>query len=180
LAEKDEFLDVLDESGKVIGQELRSRCHTDPDLRHRAVHIFVRNRQGDIFLQKRAETKTIQPGKWDTSVGGHLQVGESFEAAAARELLEELGVGIEDLGGSEALQNRHDYVWHSAVETEHIRTFEILWDGPFRLQSDEIEEGRFWSETALCQGLGTGLFTPNLEEEIRLLGICSGHHRDVS
>jgi len=132
----------------------------------------VRNRRGEIFLQRRAKTKTIQPGKWDTSVGGHLKVGESFEDAAARELKEELGVGIEDLGGPDAFQKRHDYIWHSPIETEHIRTFEILWEGPFHLQLDEIEEGRFWSETTLCQSLGKGELTPNLEEELRLLGIC--------
>lgn len=169
---KDELLDILDPSGEVVGQELRSRCHDDPELRHRAVHVFVRNQKGEIFLQKRSMTKSIQPGKWDTSVGGHLQVGESYEAAAARELEEELGLRLTHLGGPAALLKCHEYVWRSSVETEHIRTYVINWDGPFRLQEEEIDEGRFWTETALCQSLGRGLLTPNLEEELRLLGIC--------
>jgi len=173
VTETEEYLDILDESGAVIGRELRSRCHENPELRHRAVHVFVRNSRGEIFLQKRAITKLIQPGKWDTSVGGHLQVGESYEAAAARELLEELGLRLQDLGGFSALSKRHEYVWRSSVETEHICTYEINWDGPFQLQEAEIEEGRFWSETKLLRSLGRGLLTPNLEEELRLLGICN-------
>lgn len=170
--EQEEYLDILDEAGRVMGQELRSRCHGDPTLRHRAVHVFVRSSKGQIFLQKRGQSKTIQPGKWDTSVGGHLQVGESYEQAAVRELREELGVNIRDAGGPTSLRKLHDYIWRSPVETEHVRTFEIVWDGPFQTQQDEIDEGRFWSRMEICASLGRGLLTPNLEEEIRLLGIC--------
>ena len=170
--EKEERLDILDESGRVIGQELRSKCHGNPALRHRAVHVFVKNDAGRIFLQKRSLTKTIQPGKWDTSVGGHLEVGESYEEAAARELQEELGVNINDTGGLSALQKLHDYIWRSPVETEHIRTYQLVWEGPFRTQQEEIDEGRFWSRDEICESLGKGVLTPNLEEEIRMLGIC--------
>jgi isopentenyldiphosphate isomerase len=164
-------LDIVDSSGKVVGQELRSKCHGDPSLSHRAVHIFVRNRRGEIFLQKRSIRKDIQPGKWDTSVGGHLEVGENYEMAALRELEEELGADLTVYGGIEALERRHDYVWKSAVETEHIRTYEVVLEGPFRLHPDEIEEGRFWTEDELRSSLGTGSLTPNLEEELGLLGI---------
>jgi isopentenyl-diphosphate delta-isomerase type 1 len=178
-AEKEEFLDILDESGQVIGQELRSKCHSDPNLRHRAVHVFVRNRKGEIFLQKRSLAKKIQPGKWDTSVGGHLAVGESYEEAAARELEEELGVRLQELGSVSELRKRHDYVWQSPVETEHIRTYEVHWDGPFRLQEDEIDEGKFWTEAELRQTIGKGILTPNLEEELRLLGIYDPRQQEA-
>ena len=171
--DNDELLDILDESGRVIGQELRSECHRNPQLRHRAVHVFVRNSRGGIFLQKRSLTKKIQPGKWDTSVGGHLQVGESYEAAAARELQEELGLNLQNLGGPSALKRRHDYVWQSPIETEHVRTYELKCDGPFHIQKEEIDEGRFWSEATLRESIGNGVLTPNLEEELRLLGICA-------
>jgi isopentenyldiphosphate isomerase len=167
-----EYVDILDEEGRVVGQELRSRCHGDPTLRHRAVHVFVRSTQGQIFLQKRAQTKSIQPGKWDTSVGGHLEVGENYEDGALRELREELGVNIQDTEGASSLRRLHDYIWRSLIETEHIRTFEIVWDGPFQIQRDEIDEGKFWPRTEICASLGKGILTPNLEEEIRLLGIC--------
>lgn len=167
----DDLLDVVDERGRTVGTAPRGRCHSDPALAHRAVHVFVRGSDGSLFLQKRARTKRIQPGRWDTSVGGHLVPGEGYEGAAARELLEELGVRLADVGGPDALRRLHDYVWRSPVETEHVRTFEIAWDGPFALQVDEIEEGRFWTVGELRAAAGSGVLTPNLEEELRRLGV---------
>ena len=169
--EDNEFLEIVDELGRVVGTEPRSKCHGDPALAHRAVHLFVRNSRGEIYLQKRALTKRIQPGKWDTSVGGHVLPGESYERAAARELLEELGVRLEDVGGPAALRYLHDYVWRSPVETEHVRTYELAHDGPFHLDPREIDGGRFWTAQELRGAAGTGVLTPNLEEELRLVGM---------
>ena len=169
--EDNEFLEVVDELGQVVGAEPRSKCHSDPALAHRAIHVFVRNSDGDLFLQKRALTKRIQPGKWDTSVGGHVCPGESWERAAARELSEELGVRLEDVGGPSALRHLHDYVWRSPVETEHVRTYELAHDGPFHLHPFEIDEGRFWTAGEMRGAAGTGVLTPNLEEELRLVGV---------
>ncbi|UCF37070.1 MAG: NUDIX domain-containing protein [Acidobacteriota bacterium] len=166
-----EYFEVVDVSGNVIGKALRSECHGNPLLAHRAVHIFVRNAVGEYFLQKRSAAKDIQPGKWDTSVGGHLQPGESYEEAALRELEEELGVRLDPLEGLNRLSRRHDYIWRTAVETEHIRTFELEHEGPFRLQLEEIDAGAFWSLSDLREAVGQEVFTPNLEEELRLLGL---------
>ncbi len=92
----DELLDLVDERGETVGTVRRGDCHGDPSLAHRAVHVFVKNSAGELFLQKRATSKRIQPGKWDTSVGRHLAPGESYEAGALRELEEELGVTLAD------------------------------------------------------------------------------------
>ncbi len=166
-----ELLDLVDESGCVVGTASRFECHAGCSHAHRAVHVFVKNSAGAIFLQKRARTKLIQPGRWDTSVGGHLASGESYEDAAARELLEELGVRLDDAGGACAFRRLHDYVWRSPVETEHVRTFELACEGPFTLQAEEIDEGRFWSRDELNVAAGTGALTPNLEEELRRIGV---------
>jgi len=163
-----EMLDLVDEAGRVVGKATREECHSSTALAHRAVHVFVRNSSNAIFLQKRAVTKRIQPGRWDTSVGGHPESGESYEAAARRELLEELGLS---LGDAEALRQLHDYVWRSPVETEHVRTYELVREGPFKLQTEEIDEGRFWSPDELRAAAGTGELTPNLEEELRRIGV---------
>ena len=56
------------------------------------VHLHVFNSNGDIYLQKRPEWKDIQPGKWDTAVGGHVDYGETPEEALQREVREELGI----------------------------------------------------------------------------------------
>jgi isopentenyldiphosphate isomerase len=169
----EEMLEIVDERGRVIGLEPRSRCHGNPLLTHRAVHVFVRDCNDRYFLQKRAKTKTIQPGKWDTSVGGHVDPGETYEQAAERELHEELGVKLQEIESPGGLVRKHDYVWRSPVETELVRTFEIIHDGPFRLHPEELEDGRFWTEAELRKACRTGILTPNLEEELRRLGVIS-------
>lgn len=172
---REEMLEIVDARGRIIGLEPRSRCHGNPLLTHRAVHVFVRDRDGRYFLQKRAKTKKIQPGKWDTSVGGHVDPGETYEQAAARELHEELGVKLQEIASPYVLVRKHDYVWRSPVETELVRTFEITHDGPFRLHPEELEEGRFWTKAELRKACGTGVLTPNLEEELRRLGVIKSN-----
>jgi isopentenyl-diphosphate delta-isomerase type 1 len=166
---EDELLDLVDGQNRVIGVVRRGDCHGDPTRRHRAVHVFVVNARGDMLLQKRARTKRIQPGRWDTSVGGHVCHGETYEQAAVKEIEEELGICI---GDARALTWRHDHVWRSAVETEHVRTFMLAHEGPFSFQASEIEEGRFWSVRDIVSAMKTGVLTPNLEQEMVNLGLA--------
>jgi 8-oxo-dGTP pyrophosphatase MutT (NUDIX family) len=101
-------------------------------------------------------------------VGGHVEAGQSYEDAARKEAAEELGIASED---SAPLQFSHEYVWKSKVETEHVRTYLLYYEGPFRLQPEEVDEGRFWTIKELKAAAGAGILTPNLEEELRLLGV---------
>ncbi len=155
--QSDELYDIVDEAGRVIGQATRRECHGNPSLIHRVVHIFVFNGTGDLLLQKRSANKDIQPGKWDTSVGGHVDAGEEYAEAAVRELEEELGVV------GEALCGLYDYLWHSDIETERIRVFSLAHDGPFVFQRDEIDAIRFWPVAEIEANLGRGIFTPLFE-----------------
>lgn len=66
-----EEFEVVDEAGRVLGRAPRGTCHGDPSLIHRAVHVFVFDDEGRVLLQMRCAAKDIQPGKWDTSAGGH-------------------------------------------------------------------------------------------------------------
>lgn len=90
LSEK-EIFPIVDEKGNVIGKATRKECHSGSRLLHPVVHLHVLNANGDIYLQKRSIHKFIQPGKWDTAVGGHMDYGETVEQALARETREELG-----------------------------------------------------------------------------------------
>ncbi len=157
----DELFEIVDESGRVLGVRPRRECHGNPALIHQAVHLLVFNRRGDLFLQKRAKNKDVQPGKWDSSVGGHLQPGETPLQGVLRETEEELG-----LRGT-PVHFVYQYLWRNAREAELIRTYVAISDGPFVLQASEIDEGRFWSPTDIAAHLGQDCFTPNFEFEFQ-------------
>ncbi len=160
-----EYLDVFDEEGNFRGTALRSQCHGNPDLLHRTVHVVIRHPEtGMILLQKRAATKDIQPGKWDTAVGGHLCPGENYEYAARRELAEELGINTEI-----ELKVLFDAKIRNQVESENTRVFLAEHTGPFDFQQAEIDEVRFWSADELFSPECQRDFTPNLIEELRRL-----------
>jgi len=89
----DEVFDVVDAADQVVGRETRATVHA-LGLRHRAVHILVEDPQGRIYLQFRCATKDTFPRRWDSSCSGHLDAGESYEAAAIRELREELALSV--------------------------------------------------------------------------------------
>ena len=85
---------VIDEQGRVVGSATRGECHGGSKLLHPVVHLHVFNSQDDVYLQRRPEWKDIQPGKWDTAVGGHIDYGETPEQALQREVREELGQNL--------------------------------------------------------------------------------------
>ena len=155
---KDEYFDIIDKSGNVIGEAARAECHSNKSLAHRVVHVLVFNSGGELYLQKRSLAKDIQPGKWDTSVGGHLDRGETFSQAVRREMKEELGI-------SSTVEHIFDYWWHSPVETEYVRTYICTYDGAINPDPNEMEDGRFWCIKEIEEKVGTGIFSPNFEQE---------------
>lgn len=166
----EEVFDLVDEQGRVIGSAARSACHGNPALIHRAAHVVVMDGCGRIYLQKRSLAKDIQPGRWDTSVGGHLAPGEDFAAGAQREMQEELG-----LAGP--LQPLYRYLWRTDRETELVGTFLHRTAEEPRPDPGEIEEGRWFAAGELLELIGSGTATPNLEEELRRLretGVLTG------
>jgi len=154
-----EIFNILDESGTVIGKASREECHGGSFLLHGVVHVLVFNSHGDLLLQKRSMTKYIQPGKWDTSIGGHIHCSETKEESLIRETEEELGIS------GAALEKIYEYIMVSDVEKEYVTTYRCVWDGPITFQESEIDEVRFFSPDEIESNLGSGYFTPNFEEE---------------
>jgi len=78
---KEEWFPLVDEKGETIGKATRKECHSGSKMLHPVVHLHIFNKAGDLYLQKRSINKDIQPGKWDTAVGGHIDYGETVEDA---------------------------------------------------------------------------------------------------
>jgi 16S rRNA (adenine1518-N6/adenine1519-N6)-dimethyltransferase len=132
----EELLTVVDCNDHVVGSATRREIHGN-NLVHRAVHILVFNRRGELFLQKRSAWKDRHPLRWDSSAAGHVDAGEEYDAAAARELREELGVdtaltAVGKIAASE--QTGHEFI--TIYRGEH--------EGPFALPPAEIEHGEFF------------------------------------
>ncbi|MCF8069718.1 MAG: NUDIX domain-containing protein [Desulfobacterales bacterium] len=157
----EEIFDIVDENDNVTGTATRGEVHGNPALFHRVSHVLVFNATGELFLQKRGLDKDVQPGKWDTSVGGHLDSGETYEAAAIREMEEELG--IRDL----AVTFLYKYSHANDYETEFVSTFSSVWDGEIVTNSDEIIKGRFWKLKEIEANIPNGIFTPNFLDELK-------------
>lgn len=163
ISDGEEVFDLVTPEGKVIGKAPRKAVHGNPDLLHPVVHVHVFNKQGQLYLQKRSNEKDVQPGKWDTSVGGHINSGESVEDALIREAEEELGIK------NKQFQPLYKYVMRNAFESELVHTFRLTDNGPFKINKDEIQFGRFWRIAEIKNNIGKGIFTPNFEQEFQLL-----------
>ena len=149
----------MDEDGRVIGSATRGECHSGSKLLHPVVHLHVFNAAGDIYLQKRPAWKDIQPGKWDTAVGGHIDYGEEIEAALRREVREELG--ITDF----TPEFVDKYVFESQRERELVYVHRCVYDDPIRPSTEELDGGRFWTMAELHEAIGKDVLTPNFENE---------------
>lgn len=159
----DELFDVVDQQGKIIGSATRSQVHGNPNLIHPVVHLHILNQKGQLYLQKRAASKDLYPGLWDTAVGGHVHKGEPIQKALEREAQEELGVRVENP------KPLIRYLMRSAYESELVHVFKIHYNGPFKINRQEVENGRFFSIFEIKKLLGRGVLTPNFEYEFQLL-----------
>ena len=150
---------IVDEDGRVIGSATRGECHSGSFLLHPVVHLHVFNADGNIYLQKRPEWKDIQPGKWDTAVGGHIGYGESPEEALRREVREELG--ITDFK-AEFIDK---YVFEGSRERELVYVHRTIYDEPIHPSKSELDGGRFWTMQEIREAMGKNVLTPNFECE---------------
>lgn len=157
-----ELLPVVDEEGRVTGSATRGECHGGAMLLHPVVHLHVFNSQGELYLQLRPKWKDVQPGKWDTAVGGHVDLGENVDRALRREAREELG-----LETFTPVRLPH-YVFRSEVERELVFPFRCVYDGEVR-PSRETDGGRFWTMGEIEEAIARGAVTPNFAQEFARL-----------
>ncbi|MCL2293328.1 MAG: NUDIX domain-containing protein [Spirochaetes bacterium] len=159
----EEIIQLCDSDGVPQGNALRSVCHKDPSMIQMVVHLLIFNSKGEIFLQKRSDTKDVYPGMWDTAVGGHVSAGEDIYTSLVRESKEELGI---DLKNAEFIFKQLN---KSETETELSFVYKTIYDGPFRIDKNEVTDGRFFTIKEIKEKLGKNIFTPNFEKEFKRL-----------
>jgi isopentenyldiphosphate isomerase len=160
----DELFPIVDEEGNEISSAPRSICHDGKSmLLHPVVHLHLFNDSGGLFLQKRSVNKDLFPGKWDTSVGGHITPGEKVEDALKRETDEELGLKVVKF------QFITKYIWESLRERELVYSFTGSSVEVPEINKEEIEEGRFWMISEIRENIGRNIFTPNFEHEFNTI-----------
>jgi isopentenyldiphosphate isomerase len=86
-----DILQEVDGSDEPIGGVGR-KIAKQTGRKYRVVRIMVRDEKGNILIQKRVPTKDTYPNCWDNSAAGHVDLGETYEMAAKRELSEEIGI----------------------------------------------------------------------------------------
>jgi len=156
-----ELLDVVDKNDQVIGSEIRGKIH-QLGLMHRAVHILVFNNENKLFIQKRSMSKDENPGLWDTSAAGHLDSGEIYYDCAIRELNEELGISIES---TLAFIFRLEPTELTGME--HCNVYQCHYNGPIKLQPEEIDEGKWITADEMDQCVSSN--DSDLTDVLRLI-----------
>ncbi|MDE0028203.1 MAG: NUDIX hydrolase YfcD [Deltaproteobacteria bacterium] len=150
----DEIVAVVDEDNRVVGsaprREMRARR-----LPHRSTYILVFNSRGEVYVQKRTQTKDVFPGYYDPAAGGVVLAGESYLNGATRELEEEMGIRDVPLESLFEFYHADDHsrVWGAA--------YRCVYDGPVTLQEEEVESGAFMTVDAVFQAATTQPFTPD-------------------
>lgn len=156
---QEELFPIVDEDGNITGSITRGEAHDGSKVVHPVVHLHVFNSKGELYLQKRPTWKDIQPGKWDTACGGHVELGENVEMALKREVKEELGITDflpETLG---------HYIFEGKREKELVYVHRTTYDNEIHPNKEELSGGRFWTPTEIKENMGKNVFTPNFEDE---------------
>lgn len=151
-----ELFDTVNEQDEVIGQATRAECHSNPTLIHRTVGVFIINKEGKVLLQKRSQSKDLNPGKWTMSASGHVDSGEERDQAIQRELYEELGIEVE----TAEIQLVNKLMIKDNEETEFGAIYLIEHDGPFKPNTDEVERVEWYELATIYQRIAQHILSP--------------------
>jgi isopentenyl-diphosphate delta-isomerase len=145
----DEIFDVVNDRDEPITRATRAEVHARR-LLHRAVHVLVFGVDGRVFLQQRSKLKDTSPGLWNSSCSGHLDAGEDYDAAAVRELREEIGLAVTPATRLERLvkltpcrETGWEFAW----------IYRARGEGPFTLHRAEVEAGAWLTPAEVTRAL---------------------------
>ena len=131
-----ELIAWVDEFDRPLGALPRSTLR-ERGLVGRGTFILLFNSAGELCVHRRTLSKAIYPGYWDVAAGGMVQADETYAQSAARELEEELGVADVRLTAHE------HFFFDQPGNRLWCAVFSAVWNGPLRLQPEEVMEARF-------------------------------------
>lgn len=163
---QDEIFIVVDKDDNVTGFKSRYECHHNPDLIHRSVGLLVYNSRGELLLQKRSQSKDLNPGLWTISTSGHVAQGQSYQEALEREVREELGVSVR-------MYYLKRFIIKTGQESEMATLYKAVADGPFRPSPEEVSELKFFNtrEIPFLVASKTLKLTPGAEITLKEAGL---------
>jgi len=159
---KEEILVLVDDNDNELGTDTRENCHLGSGRRHRAYVVFLFH-DGKLLLQQRSRLKTLWPGAWDVSFTSHVYPGESYEQAARRKGIQELGATFgpaRDVCSFVYFAPQGKY-----AENEFCKLLVADFDGVVKPNPDEIMAVR-WSRMKELEGdlkKNPGAYTPWLK-----------------
>ena len=159
-------IQIVDKQDNPIGAASRQEVW-EKGLYYRLVHVILRDERGNFLLQKRSASKVLYPNRWTNAASGHVDEGEEYETAAARELNEELGITAD-------LEYVGNVFIHLEMDDKNINQFNGVFqayidhDTPFELQADEVSEVRWFTLEELKEKTTAAPeeFTPAMAEAL--------------
>jgi 8-oxo-dGTP pyrophosphatase MutT (NUDIX family) len=150
----EELVPIVDDADRLIRIATRSEVK-QKNLLHRASIVLVLSDDGWFFTHKRSPHKRVYPNLYAFGAGGGVQLHETYEQAAYRELYEELGCDTLPLTFLFPFQFR-------STETQYnAQIFSIRSNGPFRLDPTEMEWGAFFPKEKIEQFIQDNKLTPD-------------------
>ena len=164
MSERIIFVDANDEP---IGVGTREEAWAK-GIHMRIVRVILRDENGRILSQHRSHQKKSYPNRWTDSASGHVDEGDTYDSAIAREAKEEIGVttDLTYLGkfASRDIQQDKTILEFNAIYEGHITS-----DTPLKLQESEVSEVKWFELDELKQAMEDDpeQFTPGFREVIR-------------
>jgi 8-oxo-dGTP pyrophosphatase MutT (NUDIX family) len=167
---RDEALAVCDDDGRACAVVERSVARA-LGIATAAAHLVGTTPAGHVWVQQRAFDKAVDPGAWDTLVGGLVAAGETVRGALARETREEAGLELDALGAlrcvastrvlrpvADGWMDEAIAIFHAVVPAGRepvngdgeVERFECL---PPGVLLDRLDAGAFTLEATLIHGL---------------------------
>lgn len=166
-----ELLDIVDEDDRVLRAAPRRRVIDEYHI-HRAVMFFVFDREGRVYVNQRSESKEIYPSYWSIGFGGHVLAGESYDAAATREVQEETGLLDRPLAIG-------TFKKRTADERENVTVYRVIASRDPDPYPEEIAQGEFQTMAELSERIGRLPFLPETPDLMRILVEYTAHNESA-